>query len=155
MATNPTATPRRGRPRRGETRIKMADANGGTVSVTFEEPEATGRTKRPWHELYPDARNYVDAVLKAFMDNFGNEQGTKGDDGKVIPFSRKVSGLNIPLERDSEHPNNRAVRLLNDRCDALKLKCHAAIRGGNVYLVLAPRKITKRTRKPKTETANA
>lgn len=141
-----TPTRRRGRPRKGELRIKVTNGNG-TNEVTFEDPESGGRNKRPWHELYENAAVYVDGVLNAFVENFGDrEEG----------FAKKVSGLNIPLERDSEHPDNRAVRLLNDRCDMRKLKVHAAIRNGKPHLIVGKRKVVKRTRKPKdTETANA
>lgn len=109
--------------------------------ITFEEPESGGRSKRPWHELYADAAVYVDGVIDAFVNNFGDrEEG----------FARKIGGLNIPLERDSEHPDIRAVRLINDRCDMRKLKVHAAIRNSKPHLVVGKRKVTKRgPRKPK------
>lgn len=151
-SVTPTATAsngtRRGRPRRGEKRVKLAMANAnGNSTISFDEPDEAKRTKRPWYEIYPEASAYVDAVLDAFVKTFGDrEEG----------FARKVGNLNVPLARDSEHPNARAVRLLNDRCDKRKLGCYASIRNTNVHLVIGKRKVQKRAkRKAQPETANA
>jgi hypothetical protein len=146
--TNNSNGTRKGRPRKSEKRIKldMANANGNTT-ISFDEPDAAKRSKRPWYEIHTDAAAYVDAVLDAFVKTFGDkEEG----------FARKVGNLNVPLDRDSEHPNNRAVRLLNDRCDKRKLPCYAAIRNTNVHLVIGKRKVIKRAKRTgKPETANA
>jgi hypothetical protein len=113
-------------------------ATATTPSVTFDEPDNAQRTKRPWHELYPDAKTFVDATIDAFLENFGKED--KG-------YTRKLTDYQVPLDRDSEHPNMRAVRLLNDRCTARKTNCHAVIKSGNVHMVVGKRVV--KPRKPR------
>lgn len=115
-------------------------------TVTFDEADETTRTKRPWHELYPDAKDYVDNVVKAFVANFGKE--SEG-------YARKLSNLNIPLERDSENPQARAVRLINDRCATLKVKCHAGIKAGNVHMFVGKKVVKPRTKRNGDGDANA
>lgn len=107
-------------------------------AVTFDEPDTQKRSKRPWHELYPEALAYVDGTIDAFLSAYGDE--AKG-------FTRKLTGYNVPLERDSEHPNMRAVRLLNDRCDTRKVNCHAAIKAGNVHMVIGKRVVKPRAKR--------
>jgi hypothetical protein len=103
--------------------------------VQFDDPDNAERKKRPWHELYPNAKAFVDGTIDAFMDAYGKED--KG-------FTRKLTNYEIPLERDSEHPNMRAVRLLNDRCTARKVNCHSVIKNGNVHMVVGKRIVKKR-----------
>jgi len=120
----------------------MSTTETPQFAVTFDDPEEAKRTKRPWHELYPDAKAYVDGTIDAFLKAFGKES-----DG----FARKLTGYSIPLERDSEHPEQRAVRLINDRCDARKAKCHAQIRNSAVHMVIGKRVVKPRAKR----TANA
>lgn len=130
----------------------MATTETPAFAVTFDEPDNVERTKRPWHELYPDAKVAVDGTIDAFVANFGNEKPTKGKDGKDIPFMRKLTNYQLPLERDSDHPNMRAVRLINDRCESRKVNCHAIIKSGNVHMVVGKRVVKKRKpRTPKSE----
>lgn len=117
-----------------------------TASVTFNEPTAVKRVKRPWHELYPNAASYVDNILTAFADM------AKGQDKD---FARKVSGIDIPLERDSENPDMRAVRLLNERARSKKIAVHATMRGGQIHLVNSAKVVRKRNRKPASDNGNA
>ena len=111
-------------------------------AVTFDEPDNPERTKRPWHELYPDAKAYVDGTIDAFLSQFGKEE--KG-------FMRKLVGYDVPLERDSENPNQRAVRLINERCESRKVNCHAAIKAGNVHMVVGKRVVKPRAKRTKTD----
>jgi hypothetical protein len=107
-------------------------------AVTFDEPDKGQRTKRPWHELYPDACAFVDGTIDAFLNTFGKED--KG-------YTRKLTDYVVPLERDSEHPNMRAVRLINDRCDSRKVNCHAVIKSGNVHMVIGKRVVKTRAKR--------
>jgi hypothetical protein len=113
-----------------------------TASVTFDEPTAVKRVKRPWYELYPAAAGYVDGILNSFADM------AKGQDKE---FARKVTGISIPLDRDSENPDMRAVRLLNERARSQKIAVHATMRGGQIHLVNAAKVVRKRNRKPAAE----
>lgn len=115
-------------------------------SITFDDPDNPERTKRPWHELYPNAKAYVDGTIDAFLEKFGKED--KG-------FMRKLVGYDVPLERDSENPNQRAVRLINERCDTRKVNCHAAIKAGNVHMVVGKRVVKPRAKRSKPDTTDA
>ena len=108
-----------------------------TVSVTFEDAPATTRVKRPWTELYPNAVAYVDGVLTSF---------TTLAKGEGKDFRKAVAGIDIPLERASENPDMRAIRLLNERARQNKMKVHATMSGGKIVLVNAEKVIRKRNR---------
>lgn len=109
------------------------------ATFTFEDAIASKRVKRPWYELYPNAAAYVDGLLNAFQELAKNEDAD---------FAKAVKGVHIPLERDSENPDMRAVRLINERAAMNKVPVHATMRGNVIHLVNAQKVIRKRNRKP-------
>lgn len=115
-------------------------------TVTFGEPIASTRVKRPWYELYPAAAQYVDTLISQFAERAN---------GKPDDFALSVKGIVIPLERDSENPDMRAVRLINERAKASGTAVHATMRGGVIHLVNAAKVTRKRNRKPAAETVAA
>lgn len=116
------------------------------MPVSFSDPIEVTRSKRPWTELYPKAVLYVDALLDAF------EKNAKG---KPEGYARLVNGIDIPLDRDSENPDTRAVRLINERFAGRGNKCHAAMRSSKIHFIVGPKTVIKRTRKPKEDNGTA